>query len=69
MTICWECEAATSQPIAVTIEMTTGYRPCVQLCPSCYQSCYLVLISETTRDGAHEVPPAPSFGTASTHRN
>lgn len=68
VTICWECEAATSQPIAVTIEMTTRHRPRVQLCPSCYRSCYLLLIAETTIDGAHEAPTPPSFGTTSTHR-
>ena len=48
---CWECEAATSQPIVVTIELPTGHRPRVRLCPSCYRRYYLPLIARGCLQG------------------
>lgn len=58
---CWECEATTSRAIVVTIEMPTGQRPRVQLCPSCYEGYYLPLIVAAGDDGTDESPPGPGI--------
>ena len=59
MTCCWECEATTSQPIAVTIEVPDGHPRCLQLCPTCYRMYYLPLIAEASADRVHRDPPVP----------
>lgn len=56
---CWECEATTSQPFVVTIEIPSEHRPRVKLCPSCYELHYVPLIVEASADA--EVPAGPAL--------
>lgn len=69
MVTCWECEIRTSRPIAVTIEMPTGHRPHVQLCPSCYETHYLPLIAEASADRAARTEPSPTHATGTARRD
>ena len=59
LVICWECEVATSRPIAVTIELPPGHPLRVPLCPPCYRTCYLPLVAEAGVGGADVSPPTP----------
>jgi hypothetical protein len=42
---CWECEAATSQPIMVVIRTSSRYVASLPLCPACYHEYFLPLTS------------------------
>jgi hypothetical protein len=50
-TTCWECEAATRQPVTVAIVLSDGGRRLLRLCPACHQTCYLPLIAEPSDRG------------------
>jgi hypothetical protein len=56
---CWECEAVTSQPRAVTVPVCSGAIGPLKLCPSCYQAYYLPLIAEAASRGPDQTHPAP----------
>ena len=56
MVACWECDGTANRPISVTIELPTGHRPRVQLCPSCYELHYLPLIAEMSADRMRQAP-------------
>jgi hypothetical protein len=43
---CWECEAATSQPIIVVIRTPSRYIASLPLCPTCYHERFLPLTSD-----------------------
>jgi hypothetical protein len=48
LTTCWECNASTYWPIAVTLEVPTGRLGPIMLCPRCYQVHYLLLVAEAS---------------------
>jgi hypothetical protein len=68
MAQCWECESTTSRPIDVMVEVAAGRPRHLQLCPSCYQMCYLLLIAEASADGGHRDRGIPMDGMPSARR-
>jgi hypothetical protein len=58
VTTCWECDDRTSRPFTVTLEGPAERLGPFTLCPWCYRSYYLPLITEASRAGApRRAPP------------
>ena len=63
MTTCWECEAMTSQSLAATFAVPSGAVGSLELCPSCYRTCYLPLIAEASVDASRQDRLLPTRAT------
>jgi hypothetical protein len=60
MATCWECDATTSRPITATIELSSGQRLRVQVCPSCAEVYCFPIMAEFAAGEAASAPSAAS---------
>lgn len=48
-TMCWECEALTTEPVETALGSLASYAARVVLCPDCYRACYVPLVTGAAR--------------------